>query len=521
MSELAMLDSSAATSLAGLRLRGRRMLAQPAVKRSLPGLMVLLVVALVAGAWLTLRSPNYRPIFAQLAEADKAAVLAALQTGNFKTHVDGDTGAVEVPASDAAAARIMLAGQGLPKAVASGLDVLGAMPLGSSRAVENARLKGAQEAELAASIMAIDGVDHATVHLAAGEVSVFVRDRAAPTASIFVRLAPGRALSEPQVRAIVHLVASSVAGLTPDGISVVDQSGALLSGDAAGALGDSVRQLGYQTSVEDGLRRRIVALLTPILGQGNFSTQVAADLDFSVSEATHESFDKDGTALRTDQGSSSGDAAQMPARGIPGALSNTVPPAAQVSATPPAAGSPALPGSTHSESFSRNFEVGKAVSVIRAPVGQVRRLSVAVVVRDAALGAPKGQAAQLAVLTTLVRGAIGFDARRGDVVSIAGRAFAATPAEAAAKWWELPLVATAVTGVLLLAGVALVVIGVVRPLVRQPISVPQQFIEAVAMPSAMLETDYTLKLAETKLLVGQDVGRASAVVRRMMASDAA
>ena len=317
MSELVMLDPRSATSLAGLRLRGRRLLAQPAVRRSLPALGVLLTLIIIAAAWLAFRSPDYRPIFAQLGEADKAAVLAALQTGNFKTHIDGDTGAVEVPGGDIAAARIMLAGQGLPKAVASGLDVLGAMPLGSSRAVETARLKAAQEAELAASIMAIDGVDHATVHLAAGEVSVFIRDRAAPTASVFVRLAPGRSLSEPQVRAIVHLIAASVAGLAPDAISVVDQSGALLSSDAAGPLGDSVRQLGYQANVEDGLRRRIVALLTPILGQGNFSTQVAADLDFAVSEATRESYDKDGTVLHTDQGSSSGDAAQPAARSPP------------------------------------------------------------------------------------------------------------------------------------------------------------------------------------------------------------
>lgn len=518
-----MLDPGAMTPLANLRLRGRRLFGQPAVRRSLPALAVLFAMVLVTGAWLALRSPDYRPVFAQLGEADKAAVLAALQTGNFKAHVDADTGAVEVPAGDVAAARIMLAGQGLPKAVASGLDVLGAMPLGSSRAVEAARLKSAQEAELAASIMAIDGVDHATVHLAASEVSVFIRDRTAPTASVFVRLAPGRTLGEPQVRAIVHLIASSVAGLAPDAISVVDQSGALLSGDAAGPLGDSVRQLGFEASVEDGLRRRIVGLLTPILGQGNFSTQVAADLDFAVSEATRESYDKDGTVLHTDQGSSSGDAAQQPARGIPGALSNTVPPAAQVSSTPPvaiAAPTP-LPG-THSESFIRNFDVGKAVSVTSAPTGQIRRLSVAVVIRDVALGAPKGQAAQLAVLTTLVRGAIGFDARRGDVVTIAGRAFAAAPADAPAKWWELPLVATAVTGGLVLAGVVLLVFGVVRPLVRQPIPAPQQFTDQIETPviTSFEATDYMVKLAETKLLVGQDVDRASAVVRRMMAVDA-
>jgi flagellar M-ring protein FliF len=519
MSDLAVRDAGAMTSFAGLRLRGQRLLAQPAVRRSLPALAVLFVLVVAGALWLALRSPDYRPVFASLGEADKAAVLTALQTGNFKAHVDADTGAVEVPAADVAGARIMLAGQGLPKAAASGLDVLGAMPLGSSRAVETARLKSAEEGELAASIMAIDGVDHASVHLAAGEQSVFVRDTAAPTASVFVRLAAGRSLSDAQVRAIVHLVAASVAGLSPDRVSVIDQSGALLSGDATGPLGDSARQLAYQVSVEDGLRRRVVALLTPILGSGNFSTQVAADLDFSVNEATRESFDKDGV-MRSDQSSSATEAGQQPARGIPGALSNTVPPAAQASSSPPAAAATPTASGMRSESYVRGYEVGKAVSVTRAPVGAVRRVSVAIVVRDSALGATKDQAAQVALLTGLVRSAVGFDARRGDVVTVAGRAFAPTPGEAVAKWWELPLVAIGVEALAALSGVALLIFGVVRPLVRQPVAEPQRFIEAPEIVE-LSTVDYTQKLAETKRLVGQDVGRASAVVRQLMAADAA
>jgi len=519
MSELAVRDPGVLAPFAGLRLRGQRLFAQPAVRRSLPALAVLLALVVAGGLWVGLRSPDYRPVFASLGEADKAAVLAALQTGNFKAHVDADTGAVEVPAADVAAARIMLAGQGLPKAAASGLDVLGAMPLGSSRAVETARLKSAAESELAASIMAIDGVDHASVHLAAGEQSVFIRDTAAPTASVFVRLAAGRSLSEAQVRAIVHLVAASVAGLAAERVSVVDQSGTLLSGEAGGPLGDSARQLAYQASVEDGLRRRVVALLTPILGAGNFSTQVAADLDFSVSEATRESFDKDG-ALRSDQNSVATEAGQPPARGIPGALSNTVPPAAQVATTPPvAAAAPVAPPGTRNESYVRGYEIGKAVSVTRAPVGSVRRVSVAVVIRDTAL-AGRDQAAQVALLTGMVRNAVGFDARRGDVVTVAGRAFAPTPGEAAAKWWELPLVAVGVEAGAALIGLALVVFGVVRPLVRQPVVEPQRFVEEPEIVE-LSPVDYTLKLAETRQLVGEDVGRASAVVRQMLAGDAA
>lgn len=479
MSELAVIEPRPPATFAGLRLRGQNLLAQPAVRKSLPARGGLLALLVVGAAWLMLRAPDYRPLFAQLADSDKAAVVAALQTGNFKSRIDPDTGAIDVPADQVAAARIMLAGQGLPKAAASGYDLLGAMPLGSSRAVETARLKQAQESELAASIEAIDGVEHASVHLAAGEVSVFVRDRAAPTAAVFVRLAPGRALGEAQIRAIVHLVASSVAGLAPDGVSVVDQSGALLFGDAAGAIGESMRQLSYQASVEDGLRRRVVALLTPMLGAGNFSAQVSADLDFSVSEATRESYDKDG-ALRTDQGSSTTEAALPPARGIPGALSNTVPPAAQVTTAPPPATLAPAPGATRSETFNRSFELGKAVSVTRAPVGQVRRLSVAVVVREQSLGDAKGQPAQVAELTTLVRSAVGFDARRGDVVTVAGRTFVTAPDDAELPWWRLPLVTTGAIGGMALAGVALLVFGIARPMLRRPPPTPVPAGEDVA-----------------------------------------
>ena len=522
MSALALLpDAGPLTTIAGLRLRGRRLLAQPAVRRALPGLAALLVLVVGVGIWLAFRAPDYRPVSPQLAEGDKAAVLAALQTGNFRVRVDPTTGGIEVPDDQIAAARIMLAGQGLPKAAASGYEMLGTMPLGSSRAVETARLKQAQESELAASIMAIEGVEQASVHLAVGDVSVFVRDHAAPSASVFVRLASGRTLSQGQVRAIIHLVGSSVSGLAPDHVSVVDQSGTLLSGDADGGLfGERGQQLGFQATVEDQFRRRVVALLTPILGTGNFSTQVSADLDFSVSEATRESYDKDGAMLRSDQGTTVTDAVLPPARGIPGALSNTVPPAAQIALTPPVAVAPPGPGATRSDSFTRSFELAKAVSVTRAPVGQLRRLSVAVVVRTASLGAAKGQAAEVALLTTLVRGAVGFDTRRGDVVIVAGQAFVAAPGDPVQSWWELSLVRTAAIGTMLLVGLAVVAFGVIRPLLKRPAE-PASATLSDDPEQGTIGVDYTVKLAETKLLVSQDIGRASAVVRQMMRADAA
>jgi len=521
-------------ALAGARLWPSSVLAQPAIRKSLPLIIAGLVVLVGVVGWMSLRTPDYRPLFPSLAEADRAAVVAALEAGNFHARINPDNGAVEILPSEAATARIMLAGQGLPKAAATGYDLLGTMPLGTSRAVEAARLRQSQESELAASVAAIDGVSHASVHLAAGEASVFIRDRAEPSASVFVTLAPGRALGEAQVRAIVYMLATSVAGLTPDRVSVVDQSGALLSGDpGAGLAGESSKQLAYQARVEALYRQRIVTLLTPILGTGNFSTEVSADVDFTQTEATRENFDRDGSVLRSEQGSSSSDAAPPPAKGIPGALSNSVPGTASASATPPATteAAPAVPAAgPKNETYARNFEIGRAVSVTRAPGAQVRRLSVAVVVRDSSLGAAKGQAAQVNALTGLVRSAIGFDARRGDVVTVAGRAFAAAADDASGKWYEKPVVHDSGVAVAVIAGLALLLLGVVRPLLQRRTALAKAQAAAAAQgqiitPDGTLlpfaGVDYSAKLAQTRTLVAEDVARASAVVRQMIRTDAA
>ncbi len=372
--------------------------------------------------------------------------------------------------------------------------------------------------------MAIDGVENASVHLAAGEVSVFVRDRAAPSAAVFVKLAGGRVLSDTQVRAIEHLVASSIAGLATDQVSIVDQSGRLLSGDPAGGLlGEGARQLAYQARVETQYRQRVLALLTPMLGDNNFSAEVSADLDFTENAVTHESYDKDGV-IRSEQGSSATDAVLPPARGIPGALSNTVPPAAQVGTAAALAGVVPPMAGPKNDSFARSFEVGKAVSVTRGAVGQLRRLSVAVIVRDTALGAAKGQPAQLAVLTGLVRSAVGFDARRGDTVTIAGRPFAPAAADAGAKWFEQPLLRSGGEALIALLGLALLVLGIVLPLIKRlPAATPAALLtdqrDTVALGDPMI--DYTDKLAATKRLVAADTARASVVMRQMIRVDAA
>lgn len=413
------------------RLRG--LAAEPALVQARPALIVIAVLAALALAVMALRTPEWRPLWPGLSEADAAAVTEALAAANFDYRVNSDTGTVEVAAGDVARARILLAGQGLPKSSAAAGAGLDNMPLGASRSVEAARLKAALERELALSVEAIDGVKAARVHVATPEPSVFIRDRAAPSASVFVTLAPGRSLSEAQVRAVIWLVATSVPGLAGDRVSVVDQSGTLLS---AGVSGDG-QQLAYQQRLEGLVRERLVKLLTPMLGPGRFTAEVAADVDFSQNEAASERYQPQGT-VKTEQTSRNLEGTPPPAVGIPGALTNTVPQAAQVTGNPPPpAAAAAAPPTVTAETAARMWEIGKDVSVTRAGAPRVKRLSVAVLVDSAALG--KTAAKDIANIQRLVRGAMGYDAARGDLVEVQMRAFAAEE-EAPNAWYQAPAV---------------------------------------------------------------------------------
>jgi flagellar M-ring protein FliF len=524
----------------------------------MPFLMGLLAVAAVAMLYLAVRSTDYRAVLPNLAEEDKASVVEALTSGNFDVRVDPSTGSVQVPAADYHKARMLLAGQGLPKAAATGYDLLDDMPMGSSRALEAARLKQSQESELARSVAEISGVDAARVHLALPEQSVFVRERTPPSASVFLRLKPGRALGEAQVRSIVHLISSSVPGMASDNVSVVDQSGTLLTSDAAGeGLGESQRRVAYQSKLEDMYRQRLVSLLTPLVGPENFTAEVHLDLDFTTREATREAYDKANAVIRSEQTamqqmSPAGEGTAP--RGVPGALSNLPPPAATVAdpAQQPAAGAAApaapvvpVPG-PRSENVDRTYDVGKEISVTRTVAGDIRRATVAVVLRERP-GKPVSKT-ELAAIEQLVRGAVGVDAGRGDVVAITARPFNQPTEEVAPEpWWKAEWVETQSRNVALVLVGAMLVFGVLRPLAKRALApAPQREVEVPALvsnaPSETIDAgelrarsrrtaippelltsakDYDEKVALVRMFVSDDTGRASNVLKQLMRADAA
>ncbi|WNO53693.1 flagellar basal-body MS-ring/collar protein FliF [Stakelama saccharophila] len=465
-------------------------IAQPAVKRSLPLVFMVGLIAAAFLAWAMVRTPPQRILFASLSDADKAAVTQALDTAGIENSFDG-AGSITVAEEEYHKARMLLASQDLPKSTPGGYAILDDLPMGISRAVEGERLRQARETELAKSIEEIDSVAEARVHLAQPESSVFVRDQESPSASVIVRLEPGRALSDSQVRSIINLVASSVPGMKPDAVTIVDQMGSLLS--ASSGLDESIgdQRIDYQRRIEEKYRTQLYKLLTPMVGANNFSAEIQAEVNLDQSQATSESYDKDGL-IRNEQGNWTSKDSGAAAGGIPGALSNTPPTTAQVKEGTQqpandgaAAGGDAGQPAKTSEEYARTYAHGKQVSVTQSMPGDVTRLSVAVLLRDPATGKPRSKA-EIQKITDLVRAAVGYDKARGDQVTVISEAFSPSATDVSEPAWYqadwVPMAARNGTAVL----IALLVLMLgVRPLSKALLkkreeNEPAKLVEATA-----------------------------------------
>jgi flagellar M-ring protein FliF len=495
--------------------------ANPLLARAAWPIAGVTLAALGLLGWLLLSGPTRAPLFAQLPEADKAAVVTALEEAGLEVALDPRTGAVLLPEGDHARARMLLAAQGLPKAAPGGAEMMADMPLGTSRAIESARLKTAQERELARSIESLQGVEAARVIIAQPDPTPFVRDRAPVTASVTVTLASGRSLSEGQARAIIHLIAGAVPGLSPDNVAIADQMGRLLAGEpGAGRMQGEDRRIRMQAEMEARARQSILDLLGPVVGRENVTAQVSIDLDFARREAAAERYEPEG-ALRSEQVNRS-NSTEPRAIGIPGALTNTVPAAATVTATPPPAATGPTEQTTGTESATRNYELGRSVEVTSRAGGQVRRLTAAVAIRADALGPPAGRARRLADIRALVEGAVGFDQARGDRIAVSANAFAPPPDVQVPLWREPVIVESSKWLAAALVAIALLAF-VIRPLIRR---FGTEIDEARSAKAALIDLqpqaplplpDYSQKLAEARLLAATDSARATAVARRLLA----
>jgi flagellar M-ring protein FliF len=450
--------------------RLRTLTAQPAVRRALPWFGGMAAIGALALTYAVLSPAPQRMLYGQLDDAQRADVVAALDKAAIPYKIDNSTGSLTVNEEDLYRARMVVASDGALATPESGIALLDSMPLGASRTMEGERLRTARERELMMTIKEIDGVEAVRVHLAEPEQSVFVRESTPPSASVMLRLARGRQLSDAQVTAIANLVANSVSGLPVDNVRIVDQHGRLLSQNA----GQKASALELQARIEEKLRTQVNQLLTPVLGADNFTSEIQVELDMEERTAARESYDKQGVVRQETEESSRTAAAGGAAIGVPGAMSNTPPlPATpeqggpQGSVTP--AGAPtAAPTATAAAPLgetraSRSYELGREVSVSNSNPGGIKRMSVAVALSAEAM--KKSKASDIDKIKALVSAAVGANPSRGDQVEVMVRSFADTPMEEPAFYetgWFASLVRYGAT----LIGVLLVLLLGVRPILR-------------------------------------------------------
>jgi flagellar M-ring protein FliF len=528
----------------------------PAIKQV--GLLAGVAAAIAAAIWLVLWSQgqNYTVLYGQLSERESGQVMDALTAAGIEFKLN-PSGAVSVPESKVQEARIRLASQGLPQSDAMGIEMIQKeSSLGTSSMMESARYQSVLETELARTIVKVQGVQTARVHLALPKPSVFLRDSHKATASVMLQLYPGRRLEPGQVAAIVHLVASSVPELSPGDVTVVDQAGSLLnSPDENAEAAANTRQLEYTRKIELGLQRRIIELLEPLVGPGRVRATVTADVDFTVSEESHELYDPQKTAVRSEQTASDTHRSGDGAEGIPGALSNQ-PPGTAGAPAPPAATAANPAGAaqssaaanaptSNSQRSTRNFEVDRTLQYVKQPSGVVKRLSVGVVLDDWQKVDPKGKVTTAPLsdndikrFTALVQESIGLKEDRGDRINVMNQTFKAdlpaAPIEDLPLWrqpWVLQLAKQGV-GVLL---VLLVAFLVLRPLMKSLTKPPMRVLsgaEAAELagdkvtlsnkqegPAIKLSPSFEQQVTAARTLVGQDPRRAAQVVKDWVAAD--
>lgn len=502
-------------------------LRQPSVRKALPFIVIFMLLMSVAVFFTSMKPTPYRPLVLMLSDADKQQAIEALKAAEFKPEVDVNTGQISVPTSRFQEARMLLASKGLPRTEASGMDNLKDMPaMTTSQFMEQVRYNNAMEQELARSIVQIGGIKSARVHLAAPKQSVFVRDRAPTKASVVITRLPGRTISSANVQAIIQLVASSVPYLAPENVSVVDNFGSLMNDMLTEApLGLTAQQLTHKQQMEDLYRTRLIQLLAPIVGETNVTAQVSMTLDFTQTEVTNEEFDgqdkgpKTRSELFVEDRNTFRDAI-----GIPGALSNTPPAPTNPQATTQTNADPlkgvSEKGVQVTARSTKNYELDRAVRHTKGAMGTITKIGVGVLINERPL-APGAKAEknadgstptsvpytpeEIERLNQLVKGAVGFNNDRGDVVTVVGTKFEPQYDPTVIPWWrdenyQVMVNAGVVGGIFLL-----ILLTVVRPMVRRLLSpeIDPKALAAAAADAATTQAQMAIDVATAENAAAQ------------------
>jgi flagellar M-ring protein FliF len=541
----------------------RKMTSDPAVQKSVPLIFGVIVAFIGLIVFFTMQKTDMTTLFASLPESEKSAVIQTLKQNGVNVSLNPSTGEVIVPLEDYHNSRMLLAGQGLPSSVPDGYDSLSDMPMGTSRSVEAIRIKQSLESELSRSINFISGISSARVHLAIPEKTVFARETALPSASVFVKLSNGRSLGRQQIQSIVHLVASSVPNLPSENITVVDQFGELLSKPSSDAAGSaSSEQMSQTMRLGEIYKSRVISLLTPIVGAGNLKAEINVDMNFTKSEITEESVDPKGNALRSEQ-TSLDESAKPEARGIPGALSNAPPLAPDLNKEVPEGQGAGTNLKQRSQTSVKNYEVSRKVETTTAQYGVINKIKAAVIIREKKVLTAEGtytfetlSKEKLLEIKSLVQEALGFDEARGDSVTVTSSPFVDMLEAEIEPWYENNSIKEMLQQFATILILAIVIFGALHPLLKR-VMVPSSFstgagamagdeididdekievqegesledIKAKLKPkksaisAEMLDTanTYDDKVAVIRMIVGDEAGRVSSVFKGMMGNDA-
>jgi flagellar M-ring protein FliF len=441
-------------------------------------------VAIVAVMLMWGNTADYRVLYSNLSDRDGGTIIESLQQQNIPFKFAEGGGALLVPGDKVHEIRLRLASQGLPKGGTAGFELMENQKFGTSQFLEQVNYQRSLEGELSRSVQTLGAVLSARVHLAIPKSTVFVKEQQKPSASVVLTLHPGRSLDAGQVNAIVHLISSSVPNLPANSVTVVDQQGTLLSSTRSAAETMDASQLKYVRQLEQDYIKRIEDIIAPIIGAQNVRAQVTADVDFSESEQTAESFKPNQppnqAAIRSTQTNESKNGVANPA-GVPGALSNQPPVPATAPIVIPASAVANTQGETTSQQkeATTNFEVDRTIRHTKLPVGNIRRLSVAVLVNNRSITDSKGKAiskpftpAEIAELNNLVKNAMGFNAQRGDSMNLLNSAFNDIPETVVPEipLWKQPeniTMAKDTLKYLLMSAVGLYLFfGIIRPAYR-------------------------------------------------------
>ena len=536
---------------------------EPAVQRSIPVMITLFVIFIGLVFFISFREPSRTTLFSTLPEHEKSRVIDVLKGNGIDVSIDRTTGEILVPSPEYYEAKMKLAAEGLPSSVPQGYDILEKIPMGTSRSVEFMKMKQTQEIELARSINEIANIIGARVHLAIPEKSVFVRDSSPPTASVFVKLADGRALSLEQIRSIVHIVSSSIPNMTSDNVTVVDQYGSLLSKPEDDPnLAMSEKQLAHRVKIESIYRERILSLVSPIVGAGNLTAQVNVEMDFTSNQTTEEIFDPESISTRSEQNSQD-ESTDRPARGIPGAVANQAPLAADLQVAAPETGEPAE-FKQRSSSNVKNYEVSKKLSTTVGQIGKIKKVKTAVLVKNKVIETPEGVVSEpisdedREKITSLVKEAVGFNEDREDTIVVTSGEFIQEMDVISKKWYEESWFQNMMGQLSTVLILAIVTFGALKPLLNR-ILVPSAGVGGVpggaseadleaeesedevqvqegesledikaklkpkksTISADMLDTanTYDDKVAVIRMIVGDEAGKVSNVFRQLMKKD--